>query len=530
MNKRIKSVDIAIVATLLLLAALLLIPRFTSSGEQTAAIADADGDGRVTLADYSGKKIGSITGANYDTIVDRRIPGATIEYYGNYPDLVVALKAGLIDAFIIDEPALDVIMAEDPSIGKLPEPLDTWQMTFAFSDKSAIAGLPDQMNAFIRMIRENGDLKKIGDIWFGSDDSVKVIPPLQDLSAENGTVRVALETTYAPIVYIRGRQIVGYEVDILYRFCAFHRYGLQLMDMQFDAVLPAVISGKCDIGASGLEYDDAYAGSVTMSDPHMTALTSLAVPAADLPGGAERPDDGGEGDLLDRIYGSVQKNFLQEARWQLIVKGIGTTCLITVLSALFGTLLAFGICLLRRTDSRLAGPVCDAYVHIIQGMPMVVLLMILFYVVFSGSNIEPVWVAVIGLTLSFGAFAAEVMQSGLDGVDPGQEEAALSLGYTRTQAFFRFLFPQAAVRFMPVYRGELVTLLNDTSIVGYIAVQDLTKMSDIIRSRSYEAFLPLIVSTLIYFLLARIITWALDRLQRKIRPRRRTGTAGGDDA
>ena len=120
------------------------------------------------------------------------------------------------------------------------------------------------------------------------------------------------------------------------------------------------------------------------------------------------------------------------------------------------------------------------------------------------------------------------MQSGLDSIDKGQEEAALALGYTENQAFFRFLFPQAAVRFLPVYRGVLVTLLNDTSIVGYIAVQDLTKMSDIIRSRSYEAFLPLILSTLIYFLLARLITLLIDALLKRISPKRHSADAGGE--
>ena len=522
--------DVAIVVTLVLLVALLLFPKLFAAQEEAGLTADANGDGQVTLADYAGKKIGTITGVNYDQIVEQCVPGASIEYYSNYPDLVVALKAGLIDAFIIDEPALDVVMMEDPTIGKLPEPLETWQMTFAFSGVSEIRNLQQQMNAFVHMITEDGTLSQIQDVWFGKDEDAKTIPPLDSLTAENGTVRVALETTYAPIVYIKDQKIVGYEIDILYRFCDYYHYGLELMDMQFDAVLPAVTSGKCDIGASGLEYNDEHADSVKMSDPHLTAHTSLAVPAADLPGGAELAGQGEKGGLIEQFKRSFEKNFIQESRWQLIVRGIDTTIKITVLAALFGTLLAFGICLLRRTDSKLANPICDLYVNIIQGMPLVVLLMILFYVVFSGSKMDSVWVAVIGFTLSFGASATEIMQSGLNSIDPGQEEAALSLGYTKNQAFFRFLYPQAAVRFMPVYRGELVTLLNDTSIVGYIAVQDLTKMSDIIRSRSYEAFLPLIVSTLIYFLLARLITMLLDSLQKRIRPKRHRKHAGGEKA
>ena len=265
-----------------------------------------------------------------------------------------------------------------------------------------------------------------------------------------------------------------------------------------------------------------------MSEPHFTSRTYLAVPITDLPEGQDYSVE--KAGLWERIYSSIDKNLLQENRWMLIVEGIGTTCFITLFSTLFGTLIAFGMCLLRRTKSRLANPLCDRYIRLFQGIPIVILLMILFYVILNDSGMEAVWVAVIGFSISYSAHFGEIMQSGLDSVDKGQEEAALALGYTKNEAFFRFMFPQAAVRFLPVYRGELVTLLNDTSVVGYIAVQDLTKMSDIIRSRSYEAFLPLILSTLIYFLLARLITLLIDALLKLISTKRRGSMAGGEKA
>ena len=104
------------------------------------------------------------------------------------------------------------------------------------------------------------------------------------------------------------------------------------------------------------------------------------------------------------------------------------------------------------------------------------------------------------------------MRSGIDSVDRGQREAAIALGFTERQAFFDFIFPQAAVTFLPVYRGELVTLLKGTSIVGYISILDLTKMSDIIRSRTYEAFFPLLATALIYFALAWVISVLMSAL------------------
>jgi len=147
--------------------------------------------------------------------------------------------------------------------------------------------------------------------------------------------------------------------------------------------------------------------------------------------------------------------------------------------------------------------------------------MILYYVIFGRSGLSAVWVAVIGFTLNFGAYTSEIMRSGIDSIDGGQREAALALGYTENRAFFKFIFPQAALRQFPVYRGEVITLLKSTSVVGYIAIQDVTKISDIIRSRTYEAFFPLIVTAVIYFILAWILSLILKLVLRCIDPKRK---------
>lgn len=231
--------------------------------------------------------------------------------------------------------------------------------------------------------------------------------------------------------------------------------------------------------------------------------------------------------FLESLKDSFIKNFIREDRYKLILEGILTTCIITVLSVIFGSVLAFLICLLRRTDSVLAPLLCQAYVKLLQGTPLVVLLMILYYVIFERSGLEAVWVAVIGFSLNFAAYTSEILRSGIESVDGGQREAALALGFTENQPFFRFIFPQAAFRQMPVYRGEIISLLKNTSIVGYIAIQDLTKMSDIIRSRTYEAFFPLIATAIIYFILAgiitRILTFILKRMDPKLKSRKFKG-------
>lgn len=137
---------------------------------------------------------------------------------------------------------------------------------------------------------------------------------------------------------------------------------------------------------------------------------------------------------------------------------------------------------------------------------MVVLLMILYYVIFRKVDIAGIWVAVIAFSLTFGSGVYGMLVSGVNALDKGQLEATYALGFTDRRAFFTIILPQAALHFMPAYKAEVVALIKATAIVGYIAVQDLRKMGDIVRSRTYEAFFPLIAVAVIYFTLAGCLT------------------------
>jgi polar amino acid transport system substrate-binding protein len=158
---------------------------------------------------------------------------------------------------------------------------------------------------------------------------------------------------------------------------------------------------------------------------------------------------------------------------------------------------------------------------LVQGMPMVVLLMILYYVIFGSVAISGDVVAVIGFTLTFGSAVFGLLKMGVGAVDIGQYEAACALGYSHRRTFFRIILPQALPHVLPAYRGEIVSLIKATAIVGYIAVQDLTKIGDIVRSRTYEAFFPLIAVTIIYFALEELVGLLVRRIAIGYNPKRR---------
>ena len=158
----------------------------------------------------------------------------------------------------------------------------------------------------------------------------------------------------------------------------------------------------------------------------------------------------------------------------------------------------------------------------IAGTPVVVILMILFYVIFGKvRDMSGILVAIIGFTLTFGAFVYDHMTVSVSSVDRGQTEAAYALGYTKNKTFFRIIFPQAMTIFLPSYCGQAVELIKATAVVGYVAVNDLTKMGDIIRSNTYEAFFPLIATAVIYFLLTWILASLLKLLKLRFEPKRR---------
>ena len=150
-----------------------------------------------------------------------------------------------------------------------------------------------------------------------------------------------------------------------------------------------------------------------------------------------------------------------------------------------------------------------------RGTPVLVLLMIMFYVVFASTSIDGVAVSIITFGMNFAAYVSEMFRSSIESVDRGQTEAGIALGFTPARTFINIVLPQAFKQVMPVYKGELISLVKMTSIVGYIAVQDLTKVGDIIRSRTFDAFFPLLMVAVLYFILSWIFATLLDCIGKK---------------
>lgn len=486
------------------------------------------GTGIATLNDLATARIGVQTGTTFDAIVLESYPDAVISYYNTFPDLVAAIEADKIDAFPGDEPVIRLIASENSSIGILDERMDSFDFGVALPKTEAGKKLQGEFNAWLTSIRESGELEELTKKWVEGPESEKTVPDYSAFPASKGVLTLATEGGYVPMCYYRDNEIVGLEIDMIARFCEANGYGLKLLPMMFDAILPAIQSGKADFASAGLTITEERKESVYFSDPFYTGGTVMAVLKSNLAAAqtglpeSEGPDSAiQKTSFRDGIVSSFNKTFIREKRWQLFLEGIGNTMLITLLSILFGTALGFLVFMLCRNGNPVANGVTRFSMWLVQGTPMVVLLMILYYIIFGSVSISGITVAVIGFTLTFGASVFGLIQMGVGTIDRGQYEAAYALGHSNRHTFFRIILPQAIPHVLPAYQGEIVGLIKATAIVGYIAVQDLTKMGDIVRSRTYEAFFPLIAVTIIYFVMEALFSFVIGRIRINIDPKKR---------
>ena len=480
-------------------------------GEHSAAVRPR----YASISELQGSdvKIGIEVGTCFEELTMETFPNAQLFYYDLLSDLPLSVSTGELDAFVCDEPIVRLMVKQKQGITYLSESLGNNDYAFAFPKTEEGEALCAQVSEFIRELKSDGTLKEIETAWLDNDVSRQHID-CSDLTGANGTVRMAMQAATEPFCFVRDGQTVGFDMDILTRFCRKYGYGLETYEMNLSAIIPS-LGTVCDIGTGGLCPTPERMEKVYFSEPYYEAGGVIVV-------GTESGVSAEKDSFWQSVQDSFEKTFIREQRWKLIVQGIGTTVFISAFSALFGTILGFGICMLRRVKNPLTHALTTVYIRILQGTPQVVLLMVLFYLVFSGTGLSGKWVAIIAFSMNFAAYVSEMMRTGIEAVDIGQTEAALALGFTKSRAFFKFILPQAAQNFLPVYKGEFISLVKMTSVVGYIAVQDLTKMSDIIRSRTYEAFFPLITTALIYFVISGLLTLLLRYVEVRVEPDRST--------
>lgn len=463
------------------------------------------------ISQLDGKTIAALSGSAFDQQLAVLLPDLNVSYYNSMSDEINALKSGKAEAVVLDEPMARLAVAKNSGLAILPEKVSEAGYALVLPKGSP---LTEQVNGALETLRANGTLEALKEKWFASDDSGKTIPAV-DWPGHNGTLRFVHDNTSEPMSYVGGDgSDLGYDVELVYLVAKELDMKVESTSANFDGLIPMIQSGKADIAAGCFFITPERQEMVDMTDPYYDGSTRLVVRAAE--SGSIRQTGFWEG-----LKASFTRTFVTEGRWKLILSGLEITVLISVCSGIVGALFGFAVCMARRSRYKPVSILAAALIRVVQGTPIVVLLMILYYVVFAAVDLSAILVSVIGFSVNFGVYVSEMMRTGIDAVDRGQIEAAQALGYNKYQTFRKITFPQAARHFLPVFKGEFISMVKMTSVVGYIAIQDLTKVSDIIRSRTLEAFFPLIATAVLYFIVANILTLLLSRVEIGLDPKRR---------
>lgn len=460
-----------------------------------------------SIADLDGSRIGVQLGTTGD-IFASDIKDAQIERYNRGADAVQALLNNKLDAIIIDKLPAEAFVENNPELSILEEDFAVEEYAICISKENT--ELKEQINSALTQLKSDGTLDKIISNYIGDETIGKYqYTSPEGVKRNNGTLVMATNAEFPPYEYIEGGKIIGIDADMAMAVADILGMNLKIENIAFDSIINAVQSGKADIGVAGMTVTEDRLKSIDFTDTYTKATQVVIV------------NSGGSGTGLS-FTEKLHNNFIKDDRWKNITNGLLTTLEISFFSLCIGIVLGFLIAILRSTCDllhkyKLLNYLLKFYITIIRGTPTMIQLLIIYYVIFASTDINKVLVAIIAFGLNSSAYIAEIVRGGIMSIDKGQFEAGRSLGFNYRQTMWHFIIPQAFKNVLPALGNEFIVLIKETSISGYIGIMDLTRGGDLIRSRTYEAFLPLIAVAIVYLILVVMLTAAVSKLERRLK-------------
>jgi len=464
------------------------------------------------VIELNGKSIGVLAGTINDIYTKNAISNPDIQYLNSMSDIIKSIITGKIEAGVASDAVFDSQLAENNGVVSIGS-IASEEIAFAIAKNSKSSLIKYDLDEYINKIKDNGQLQTIIDKWFSSDEEAKDID-YSDLKDINGTIKLAVSADAgAPSCYYKDNKIVGLDIDIIVSFAKEYGYAIEMEDYSFAGMLTAVSSGVCDVAGSNITVTEERKENMQFSESFYDGKIIVLVKKQD-----EVVNDKG---FFSKLINSINRTLVEENRYKLYLNGIVVTSVITFASAILGLILGYLLFNLYKTNHLLTNKLLKYYEWIVNGLPAVVILMVFYYIIFGNSKLNGIWISIISFTVIFSTSVFGLIRNAFMAVDNGQYEAAYALGYNKKKTVRNIIIPQIIPLFLPPFKAELISLVKATSVVGYIAVQDITKISDIVRSRTYEAFFPLIITTIIYFVMVSLFTVLISYLEKKLNPKNR---------
>lgn len=472
--------------------------------------------GKITCVDdLEGKNIGvqiGTTGDIYASDYEGDEAGTKITRFNKGTDAVQALKQGKVDCVIIDEQPALAFINKNSELSILEEEfaLEEYAICVAKDNKELTASI----NEALETLKRNGTLSNIISNYIGDDTKGKTpYESPEDITRENGTLTMATNVAFPPYEYYENGVACGIDVDMAQAVADELGMELVISDMEFDSIIIAVQSGKADIGVAGMTVTEDRLKNIDFTESYTTAKQVIIVNT----GGASTNLS-----LKEKFY----QTFIEQGRWKYIPQGLLNTVIITLCAGIFGIIFGFVLSIIRVSHDRneekplilkIMNAIAKIYLTVFRGTPMMVQLLIMYYVVFASVKVNPLVAAVLAFGLNSAAYVAEAVRAGIMSIEIGQFEAGRSLGFNYWQTMRYIILPQAVKNALPAMCNEFIALLKESSIVGYIGLMDLTKAGDIIRSNTYEAMIPLCSVAVVYLLIVMILTAGVSQLERRLK-------------
>ena len=462
-------------------------------------------------ADLEGARIGVVAGSVLDILATENFDEKQILRYNLGPDVLMALETGKIDVVVNGALCWPMVEMTYPHFGYFEyEGGEQTDISLGVTKKNP--ELHKQLDAFVDSLITVGQMDELLAKWSTKEGVQGDV----EMARSHGTgtpIRVATPADYPPYMFVYKGQVTGFEPEIVELFAQSVNRPVEYSIVDVPAVIPHVAQGMSDIACSALAQTEDRMKNLLFTKPYTHSYPiCIYNKKAELLAEGDAWSIGG---MYDDFKQSFELNLVKEDRYKLLIDGLWVTLIITVFSILLGTLLGAVLCWMRMQRRRWLVNVAKAYIELMRGIPALVLLLLMFYVILAPLHLSGEVVAIITFLLNAAAYFCEMFRTTIQGIDRGQTEAGLALGFSRVQTFCYIILPQAVRSVLPVYIGEVVTILKGTAIVGYVAVSDLTKAGDLIRSRTFDAFFPLIIVSIIYLALAWLAGIALRRLTRQ---------------
>lgn len=467
----------------------------------------ADVPDPTCLEDLSGYRVAVSSGDSYDHLISE-YPEIIPVRVGS-GEVLVTVQKGKADYGLLD--SISCLSVDISEYGLEPKFTGFRSMDYPIVFSRGSAELCDRFNDFVLYADSSGLMQRLKNKWINADESIHTLDSL-DLPVSGTPMKVAAAGIRYPYTYYSGNELTGFQTDMMRHFSAWSGIPVEIKFYDVSAAIQEMQINRLDATYIPITINEERAQIVVPSIPYL--------------------HDGGmcfgrireyveEKSFLQKVKDSFRNNLITENRWTLMADGLWLTIYVSLLSVLLATAMGALICRMRMSGKRFASGFARVFVDVVRSIPLLVLLMLLFYVILAPFQLPAQMTAVVCFGLYFGAYMSETFRTGIESIDGGQWEAGAALGMKRFLTFRKVVLPQALLRIIPVYKGQIITLVKSTSIIGYVAIMDLTKASDVIRARTFDAFFPLLFVAAIYLLVSWVFGIGLDIMERKLTPKSR---------